>query len=952
MTGILFPQEKWSRDSRMISKFRQGNYTAQPSIIYNYVNPNRSTKVYYTAYGTFSVSPNFRVLPDSNQQNESIIFRNPANPLIMFGSANTTIGYLYSQGVYVSTNGGITWLGNDTLGGLLNSFSDPGPVIDKNGTFILTTLNTDASDAIVQAYRSTNLGINWSNPINISTVNSDKNLANTDDVSSSPYYGRSYCVWSNFAMTQPAAVISYTSNSGASWTPLAQIDNPPSGHYAQGCDVVTGPNGEVYVCWAGANMTSPFTEDFLGFAKSLNGGANWTVTESAYNMHGIRGILFPTAVRVNGFPRIGVDKSGGARNGWIYIVTAETNLSPAGNDPDIILHRSTDVGSSWSAGVRVNQDAINNGKYQFFPAIRVDEFGGVNIVYYDNRNCSSDSCEVFVSRSIDGGNNWTDILISDSRWKPMPEYGFTNGYMGDYIGITSGAGKLWPFWFDNRTSIFQVWTSSLDLGPFIIHTPLTSTETTSGSRTVNCIINTFGSAVDPSNTKLIYSKDNPSFTDSVLMTNSGGNNWTASLTLSGGGLYRYYLKTADMLSRIATAPGGAPKFYYSFIAGPDTIKPVIVHTPIIEIARNLWPDSITAYVTDNIGVDSVWVKWYRNNTSSGINRFNLHNAGGSVYNGIFNSDSNQVFYNDSIFYRIFARDISSNHNVDSTVLFTFKIRAYAVACIGNGLLTVGYPFYTFYMDSRTDLLYLAGEIKAGGGSPGGLLRIAFTVASPSNQVMNGFKIKVQNTTATSISSFTNSGWTTVANRNFTILGSGLQLITLDTPYFSWNGTSNLLFEICFNNNSYAPNSTVYATAASGMAVHNHQDLPNGDGCTDITTPGSGYTARPNICIITSQNPIGIRNIESSVPSDYSLYQNYPNPFNPVTQIKFDIPKKEFIKLIVYDVLGREIATLLNETKLPGSYIVDFDGSNLSSGVYFYKLEAGTFSAVKRMILIK
>ena len=66
-------------------------------------------------------------------------------------------------------------------------------------------------------------------------------------------------------------------------------------------------------------MTSPFTEDFLGFAKSLNGGANWTVTESAYNMHGIRGILFPTAVRVNGFPRIGVDKSGGARNGWIYI---------------------------------------------------------------------------------------------------------------------------------------------------------------------------------------------------------------------------------------------------------------------------------------------------------------------------------------------------------------------------------------------------------------------------------------------------------------------------------------------------------------------------------------------------------------------------------------------------------------------------------------------------------
>ena len=89
-----------------------------------------------------------------------------------------------------------------------------------------------------------------------------------------------------------------------------------------------------------------------------------------------------------------------------------------------------------------------------------------------------------------------------------------------------------------------------------------------------------------------------------------------------------------------------------------------------------------------------------------------------------------------------------------------------------------------------------------------------------------------------------------------------------------------------------------------------------------------------------------------VPAEYSLSQNYPNPFNPNTKINFALPKQGFVTLKIYDITGREIKTLVNEIKQAGYYTVDFNGSNLSSGVYFYKIQTGDFSSVKRMVLVK
>jgi photosystem II stability/assembly factor-like uncharacterized protein len=98
--------------------------------------------------------------------------------------------------------------------------------------------------------------------------------------------------------------------------------------------------------------------------------------------------------------------------------------------------------------------------------------------------------------------------------------------------------------------------------------------------------------------------------------------------------------------------------------------------------------------------------------------------------------------------------------------------------------------------------------------------------------------------------------------------------------------------------------------------------------------------------------LGIKSTGTETPSSYSLSQNYPNPFNPTTKIKFNVAKTGEVKITVFDVTGREVQTLVNESLKPGTYEAAFDGSQFTSGVYFYKITAGDFSETKKMLMIK
>jgi len=335
---------------------------------------------------------------------------------------------------------------------------DPGITINKDGTFILTRRGFSPG---LYSHFSMDFGVTWSNQKTITNDDLERGTMASDVHPSSPYFGRSYAAWVRFAPPFPLNFV-FTDDGGVNWSTPVQINNPIQ--RSAGGDINMGPGGKVYVCWAGVTSISPFTEDFVGVASTTNGGTTWQVTENAFDMNGING-LFPQKgnIRVNGLPDIAVDTTGGPRHGWIYIITTQRNLAPAGSDPDVILNRSTDNGQTWSTGIRVNQDAFNNGKIQYFPAVHVDKQGGLNVIFYDDRNTTTDSTGVFLARSEDGGDTWKEFEISDKNFKPLPIGGLGQGYQGDNISITSGNNRLWPVWMDNRTGTYQIWTVPIDL---------------------------------------------------------------------------------------------------------------------------------------------------------------------------------------------------------------------------------------------------------------------------------------------------------------------------------------------------------------------------------------------------------------------------------------------------------------------------------------------------------
>ncbi len=416
---------------------------------------------------------NYKIFPSGVNQIEPLISRHPLNHLIMFASAYTlnNATLVRNEGVYVTTNGGTNWFGWDIVNdGYVNLHNgDPGPVIDKDGNFIIAHFGPALIINRIYSNTSVNYGTNWSAPYAVfsNTNNSqDKGTTATDDVPTSPYFGRSYCAASMLTSAVPI-IFAYTTNSGTTWEGYYQINQSLSGRNSYGPAISVNHEGKIYASWSSTIISSPFNEVSVGFWVSVNGGENWSVWESAYQTNGIKqSSMPPWGIRVNGYPSMDVDKSGGPRNGWIYIATGERNLSPAGNDPDIVLHKSTNGGLNWSEGVRVNQDPVNNGKIQYFPAMRVDEQGGINILYYDTRNCATnDSVDLYISRSTDGGNTFYDVLISNNKFYPQPIALGGAGNQGDNISMTSGAGKLWPVWMAKYPgdNVYQIWTAPIDI---------------------------------------------------------------------------------------------------------------------------------------------------------------------------------------------------------------------------------------------------------------------------------------------------------------------------------------------------------------------------------------------------------------------------------------------------------------------------------------------------------
>ena len=239
-----------------------------------------------------------------------------------------------------------------------------------------------------------------------------------------------------------------------------------------------------------------------------------------------------------------------------------------------------------------------------------------------------------------------------------------------------------------------------------------------------------------------------------------------------------------------------------------------------------------------------------------------------------------------------------------------------------------------------------------------------TISSPQYQVTSGklingytyfWRVNASNPAGT-------SGWSSIWSFSTGIYPPAPILISPPNGFIGTPTTPTLIWDSLLNINYYRieisriPNFLLIVDSAT--TVQSQYTVPTGLLFDNITyfwrvnaSNSLGTGPWSEVWSFTPQ-PTGISPIAGKIPTSFNLFQNYPNPFNPLTNIKFDIPKSSYVKITVYDNLGKEVAKLVDKKLPAGSYEVDWNASNYASGIYFYRIETNEFSDVKKMILIK
>jgi hypothetical protein len=379
---------------------------------------------------------------------------NPKNPNQVVAGSNT-------DNVYYSTDGGLTWTDTTLYESVTGVWGDPIIFTDTAGVFYYSHLSNPPAGSWIDRIvfqKSTDGGATWSGGT-WAGLNGTK-AQDKEGIVVNQANNEIYVTWTQFdvygsTLSTDSSIIlfSRSADGGITWSAPTRIskhggDCIDSDNTVEGAVPAVGPAGEIYVTWIGQN-------GFM-FNKSLDGGATWLPVEQNilsvpggwdYNIAGLQ--------RCNGLPAMVCDLSDGPNNGTLYINW--TDQRNGTTDTDVWFIKSTDGGNSWTSPLRVNDDAP--GKQQFLTWMTIDQTTGyLYCVFYDRRNFpTGNQTDVYLARSIDGGNTFTNYQINSSPFTPSPSV-----FFGDYTSISVVNNNVRPMWMEYGSGTLSVWTAIID----------------------------------------------------------------------------------------------------------------------------------------------------------------------------------------------------------------------------------------------------------------------------------------------------------------------------------------------------------------------------------------------------------------------------------------------------------------------------------------------------------
>ncbi|MFH0865898.1 MAG: sialidase family protein [Bacteroidota bacterium] len=394
------------------------------------------------------------LISNQNSPEEVTICINPKKPNQVAAGANIT-------SFYFSGDTGKTWRSGE-LESPYGVWGDPVIIADTFGHFYYFHLSNPENGNWIDrtvCQKSYDGGITWT-PGTFSGLNGkkaqDKHWATVD-----PKTNNIYVTWTQFdkygsKSKQDSTNILFTSSfdAGKTWTTPVRI-NQEAGRCldddmtVEGAVPCVGANGEIYVSWAGNKS--------IHFDKSLDSGKTWLANDILVSdMPGGWDFSVPGMQRCNGMPVTACDISNSPHKGTIYINWSDQRNGE--NNTDIWIAESTDGGSTWTSPKKVNTDTVS--RHQFFTWMAIDQTNGnIYIVYYDRRNYSDNTTDVFLAFSTDGGETFKDVKISERSFSP---YGFV--FMGDYNNIAVYNNIIRPIWTTMDLNFrLSIWTAIIDV---------------------------------------------------------------------------------------------------------------------------------------------------------------------------------------------------------------------------------------------------------------------------------------------------------------------------------------------------------------------------------------------------------------------------------------------------------------------------------------------------------